>query len=157
MVTTDSGWKWLYLAWFCWFSLSYSRRLTEDEPPRFWDRNVKKIECTAIMAGMTEAVEKVRSKNIHTSLQKAVHNGDKPKNLFGHWMRGFIDISATDRRNPWFFQYGMPLIGHKNFSRTSWGKKWYTADNLQLEIFPLRLFPAPSEHSFPFIFAVTFW
>ena len=52
--------------------------------------------------------------------------------------------------NPWFSQYDSTLGGHNFSSRTSWEKKWTKLENLRDEIFRLRLFPAPSEHSFPF-------
>ena len=47
----------------------------------FWRGLVKKIECTVIMASMEETSEKIRSKNTHSALRKAVHNDTNTHSL----------------------------------------------------------------------------
>ena len=74
-----------------------------------------------------------------------------PHNTISNWV---IEVNVQCHapqilENTWFFGYGPTLGGSILFSRTSWETKNTKLANLWIEIFRLRLFPAPAEHSFP--------
>ena len=71
-----------------------------NELTNFSGREMQKIECTAITRGMYEPPEKDRSENIHSALQKVVHNVSKLKYQCGHDNEGTLDFDVTKLGNP---------------------------------------------------------